>query len=107
MADPRIMARRAAANPTLPSRVARATRSTGPVSRNLVARTAPTNPGPTGAPGPVRRTTALSLSATQRNGLGQRSEWSAPALLPMSLTVTTHQPRWDSTVSTVGSVAGS
>lgn len=48
--------------------------------------------------GKPKRSRAVKLTDTQRNSEGRRSEWSAPAQLPMALTVTTHQAAWDRTV---------
>lgn len=64
----------AAAVGTRPGRIITAP-APQPVSRNLAARTSPVK----GAIGPVRRSRALPLTATQRrgDGSGARSDWSA------------------------------
>lgn len=47
------------------------------------------------ATGPIRRSRAIPLTATQRNSEGRRSEWSAS---PEFFT----DPKWSATCSTVG-----
>ena len=50
------------------------------------------------APKGSNRSRGTKLTVTQRNSLGQRSEWSQPANLEFRLSVTTHESRWSQTV---------
>lgn len=66
-----------------------ARRSTGTVGTNPARR----DTTQVYATGPVRRSTAVTLTATQRNSEGKRSEWSAS---PQFFT----DPRWSLTAHT-------
>lgn len=62
-----------------------------PVSRNRKSGIPLTSPTPVYATGPVRRSSAVSLTATQRNSEGRPSEWSR------SMDFFT-DPKWSQTV---------
>lgn len=83
-------------------------RQPGPILRTLISPTVPT-PGTspalrtitiTGPTGPMpHKSRAASLVQPAGDGSGRRSDWTLPASLPYSLSVTTHESRWSQTVT--------